>query len=244
MIKQKLLDNYEIKDMTEWDAIDADLVITDPPFGIKFNGKNTNYCRKTENVVDGYIEWNIDEYSKNTKNLLNCIYKNTKENGQALIFSGWNYSNLIATEIEKSNFNLQGKLYWSYNFAPACKNRPAHNVYEIFWLTKNKKWFYKNRCATNHCQHNEANLSTFKIKRDYVVNMPKYPTRLPFQLLQSLLEHFSDENSLIFDPLAGSGMLGVVSFIMNRKFLLGDKNPNGKIVFNELIKHYNQNKRF
>jgi len=51
-----LLDKFKIQDMNDWRGIKADLVITDPPFGIEFSGKNTNYHRNVKNVVDGYVE--------------------------------------------------------------------------------------------------------------------------------------------------------------------------------------------
>mgnify|MGYP001601442637 CR=1 FL=1 len=68
--------------------------------------------------------------------------------------------------------------------------------------------------------------------------MPKYPTRLPFKLIKCLLEHFSNENDLVFDPLGGSGMVGVVASMLNRDFLVGDLNTNGKIVFQHLLDYY------
>ncbi len=49
-----------------------------------------------------------------------------------------------------------------------------------------------------------------------LINMTKYPTRLPFKLPQSLLEHFSNIGDQIFDPLCGSGMIGVVSYFLGR----------------------------
>jgi DNA modification methylase len=236
---EKLLDNYLIKDMNDWREVNADLVITDPPFGIGFDGKPTNYHRKSENVVEGYVEWTVSEYGERIQQLLECIERNLKENGQALIFSGWNNSNIIHDRIMRfKKLKLRGKLYWVYNFAPACRKKPSHNVYEIYWVTKGENWTYHRRCSTDHCQKGEPNLTTLKFARDYKVNMPKYPTRLPFKLLQCLLEHFSNKGDLIFDPLCGSGMVGVVSYMLGRDFIMGDLNPNGKIVFKHLLDYY------
>lgn len=241
--QKKILDNYKIQSMSDWDNLDADLIITDPPFGIGFSGKSGIYHRKESNVVDGYIEWKVPEYRERIIELLTCINKNLKPNGQALIFSGWNNSNVIHNEILKfNNLKLRGKMYWSYNFSPYCRLKPSHNIYEIFWVTKGDQWTFKERCSTHHCQKGEPNLTTLRFKRDYKINMPKYPTRLPFKLLQCLLEHFSNEEDLIFDPLGGSGMVGVVSQIINRKFIIGDLNQNGKLVFEHLLDYYlNQN---
>jgi DNA modification methylase len=238
-IIEKLLDKYEIKDMNDWTDVNADLIITDPPFGINFNGKATIYNRKAENVVDGYVEWSISEYGEKIDQLLGCIKRNLKENGQALIFSGWNNSNIIHDRIVNfKGLNLRGKLYWVYNFAPVCRRKPSHNVYEIYWVTKGEKWTYNKRCSTDHCLKGEPNLTSLKFPRDYKVNMPKYPTRLPFKLIQCLLEHFSNKGDLIFDPLCGSGMVGVVSYMLERDFIMGDLNPNGKIVFKHLLDYY------
>jgi DNA modification methylase len=239
----KILDKYLIKDMKDWNDVNADLIITDPPFGIEFSGKNGNYHRNVKNVVDGYVEWKVDEYGDKIQQLLLCIHKNLKNNGQALIFSGWNNSNIIHNRIKSfRGLTLRGKLYWTYNFAPVCRVKPSHNVYEIYWVTKGEKWTYNNRCSTHHCLNGEPNLSTLNFKRDYKVNMPKYPTRLPFKLLQCLLEHFSNKDDLIFDPLCGSGMVGVVSYMLERDFIMGDLNENGKIVFQHLLDYYlNQN---
>jgi len=238
-ISKELLDKFEIRDMNSWENVNADLIITDPPFGIEFSGKNGNYHRNVNNVVDGYVEWNVSEYGEKIQQLLECIRKNLKENGQALIFSGWNNSNIIHDRLMQfKGLTLRGKLYWTYNFAPSCLKRPAHNVYEIYWVTKGERWHYHNRCLTHHCQRGEPNLTTLNFKRDYKVNMPKYPTRLPFKLLQCLLEHFSNKNDLIFDPLCGSGMVGVVSHVLKRNFIMGDLNENGKIVFQHLLDYY------
>ncbi|MHA1249798.1 MAG: DNA methyltransferase [Candidatus Helarchaeota archaeon] len=235
----KLLKNFKIKDFVEWDNVNADLIITDPPFGIKFDGKKNNYNRDSKYVVNGYIEWDKKEYSSKIDQLLDIIYKNLNNKGQALIFSGWNNSYIIHNKIIKfKKLELEGKLYWIYNFAPYCRRRPAHNVYEIFWITKNKGYNYNLKCNTEHCKNKELNLTSLIFKRDYKSKMPKYPTRLPFKLLQCLIEHFSNKGDLIFDPLAGSGMIGIVSYFLERRFILGDLNPNGKIVFESLLNYY------
>ena len=69
-MKSQLLKRYEIKGMKDWKGVNADLIITDPPFGIQFSGKNGNYHRNSENVVDGYVELSVNEYGQKIKELL------------------------------------------------------------------------------------------------------------------------------------------------------------------------------
>ncbi|MEW6062302.1 MAG: site-specific DNA-methyltransferase [Bacteroidota bacterium] len=238
---RSLSKHYHIKDMRAWKNVHADLIITDPPFGIKFNGKRNNYNRDKDAVVGGYVEWSAEEYRDNIRDLLSCVHRNLKETGQALIFSGWNNSNIIHDEIEKSQgLRLRGKLYWAYNFAPACKRKPAHNVYEIFWLTKSDRWCFQKRCSTSHCMQGEANLSLLPFRREFLKGVPKYPTRLPYQLLKCIIEHFSKEYDLVFDPLAGSGMIGIASHLLQRKSVQGDVNKKGRVVFNHLSNYYHR----
>lgn len=229
---------YRVCPMTTWQGVEADLVITDPPFGIEFDGKRKNYNRDVGNVVDGYVEWPAGEYREKIRDLLGVIQRNLNSGGQALVFSGWQNSRVIHQELEDSDLYLRGKLYWSYNFAPYCKLRPAHNIYEIFWATRDDTWYYDNTCEYDHCQRGEANLSLINVKRDYKKNMPKYPTRLPLELLQVLLSHFSREDDLVFDPLGGSGMVGIAAEKTGRRYLVGDLNENGRRVFHELLQVY------
>jgi len=85
MTSKELLNKFEIRDMNSWENLNADLIITDPPFGIQFSGKNGNYHRNVKNVVDGYVEWSVPEYGERLQQLLECIKKNLKENGQAFL---------------------------------------------------------------------------------------------------------------------------------------------------------------
>lgn len=226
--------DYQTKPMSEWSDVGAELIITDPPFGIEFDGGKSNYNRDESNVVDGYVEWDVAEYEQKIESLFNVIADNVAENGQALIFSGWNNSHIIQRLAIESQLTLEGKLYWSYNFAPYCTRRPAHNVYEIFWLTNSDDWYYTNECSHDHCTEGEANLSSLIIPRDYHRDMPKYPTRLPEEVVAVLLEHFSESGDTVFDPLAGSGMVGCVAKKNGRDAVLGDLNAEAKTVFQEI----------
>ena len=51
-----------------------DLIIADPPFGIKFTGKGTQYNRKSEYVVDGYTEITQENYLDFSKAWIKTVY--------------------------------------------------------------------------------------------------------------------------------------------------------------------------
>ena len=231
---------YEIKPFTEWENVAADFVISDPPFGIDFSGKETNYNRDKSNVVDGYVEWEVSEYADRISNLLDTINESLVPDGTALVFSGMDNSHIIQQEIINSNLTFEGKLYWSYNFAPYCSRRPAHNVYEIFWVTNEERWYYDNECGYDHCTNGEANLSLIDVNREYHTDMPKYPTSTPSKLFRILYDHFTESGDTIFNPCAGSGMSGVVADEMDRSAILGDINAETLDIFEEIYDMYQQ----
>lgn len=222
---------YEVKDMAQWAGVDADLLMTDIPFGIDFDSDRQTYNRDEKNVSEGYVEWSEEGYKAKVDLLLSTAFTNLKTDGQVLIFSGADNSHLVRQAIEQSEFTFQGKLYWAYNFAPYCKKRPAHNVYEIYWATKSDEWYYDNECSESHCSRGEANLSMMEVKREFRPEKLSYPTQLPQQVVRVLLEHYTEEGDLVFDPLAGSGVVGLMAGQMGREAVLGDKNEEAKQVF-------------
>lgn len=227
---------YELRDMEDWSDVHADIAISDPPFGLEFDGKAGNYNRDVSRVVDGYVEWETAEYAEQITRLLDVLARNTTESGQAIVFSGKDNSHLLhRTALDHDTWRLEGKLYWAYNFAPYCTKRPAHNVYELFWMVKDDEWYYSNECSFDHCQEGEANLSVLDIKRNYLTEMPKYPTRLPLEVVGVLLEHFTEPGDTVFDPLAGSGSVGIGAAGLDRTAVLGDLNENAKQVFESTV---------
>lgn len=232
---------YYTRHMTEWENTNADLIFADVPFGINFDEEGGNYNRDKGRCVDGYVEWGEEEYMSKVHTLLNVIDDNLTQNGQTLIFSGWNNSHVIHDTIkDHTGLKLEGKLYWTYNFATYCKKRPAHNVYEIFWAVKSDEWYYDNTCNYDHCRTGESNLCTISVKRDYKRDMRRYKNSLPLKLILILLDHFSREGDLVLDPLAGSGIVGIACAVKDRRWLLGDLNKKGKNVFKKLWSFYNE----
>lgn len=228
--------DYELRDMCDWTDVNADIAISDPPFGLDFDGKASNYNRDESRVVDGYVEWESDQYAQKVETLLETLATNTSSSGQAIVFSGKDNSHILhQIALDHETWTLEGKLYWAYNFAPYCKKRPAHNVYELFWLVKDDDWYYSNECSFDHCQEGEANLSVLDIKRNYLKEMPKYPTRLPVEVVGVLLEHFTEGGDLVFDPLAGAGSVGIAASALGRDAILGDLNENARQVFESTV---------
>jgi DNA modification methylase len=58
-----------------------------------------------------------------------------------------------------------------------------------------------------------------------------YATQKPVELLNRILYMFSNENSIVLDPCAGSGTVGRSAILTGRNYLLFDLNTDGKALF-------------
>jgi len=65
-----------------------------------------------------------------------------------------------------------------------------------------------------------------------------YATQKPVALLNRILTMFSDEDSIVLDPCAGSGTVGRSAILTNRRYILFDLNPNGKITFEKSMDEF------
>ena len=66
-----------------------------------------------------------------------------------------------------------------------------------------------------------------------------YPTQKPQKLLERIIQIFSNENSLVLDPVCGSGTTGYVADKMNRRCIMVDAN---KEVSDIIRKRFKDNK--
>ncbi len=64
-----------------------------------------------------------------------------------------------------------------------------------------------------------------------------YATQKPVALLNRILRMFSNKNSIVLDPCAGSGTVGRSARQTDRNYILFDLNTEGKKLFEESIKN-------
>lgn len=74
------------------------------------------------------------------------------------------------------------------------------------------------------------------IKQIQGVEKLDYATQKPIALLNRIIKMFSNENSIVLDPCAGSGTVGRSAILNNRNYILFDLNLEGKKIFEESIK--------
>lgn len=183
-----------------------DLVLTDPPYGIKM-AKNTNICSR------------IDIYGKNKKGFYTKELHTTKE---------WDnirppkiYFDEIV-RVSKHQIIFGGNYFADYL-------QPSRGW--IFWDKKEHQTqgqnFADGELAYTSFDRNLKKYLYGWIGLDYVNNSKndkkEHPTQKPLKLFEMILRDYSNENDLILDCFSGSGTTAIACHNLKRRFICIEK---------------------
>ncbi|KKK48299.1 hypothetical protein LCGC14_3146500, partial [marine sediment metagenome] len=189
----------------------ADLVVTDPPFSINFDGRSSAYNRKKNNVVGSYLEMPIEDIFPAVSEIVRIL----KPYGTLWIVMGWNnlrhWENAVAEHITITQI---GHVIWKYQFGVYAKKKPVCSHYHLLVYTKGKRhWTW------NQQDYDE---DVWVIQRPYQVGGLKYPNKLPPEVAREMIIRSSNPGDVVVDPFAGSGTTGAVARRLGRKAILID----------------------
>ena len=206
----------------------VDLVITDPPFGIKFQAKKGNYNRKGNRVLEGYNEIKGGDYLAFTRDWLTQVKRVLKPSGSLYIFSGWNYLKDLLIALEELDMTLVNHLVWKYQFGLVTTRKYVTSHYHILFVSLDEKQrlFYPYARYEKDAIHPDGGSAHYRdkedvwdIPREYWNGDVKTPTKLPAEIIRKILAYSSKPGDLVLDPFLGSGQTAVVSQLENRRYL-------------------------
>lgn len=186
-----------------------DLTVTSPPYnlGVKHHTGN-----KVFEAYDEYIDdMSEDEYQQQQINVLNEIYRVTKQGGSIM----YNHKNRIKngkqiTPYEwllKTEWTLKQEVVWfngSQNF-DKCRFYPMTE--RIYWLSKGTNTNFTNAINQHDLIKDTAEGTDKEHKRAF-----------PVKLAQRFIICFPDAE-LIFDPYMGSGTTAIAAIKEKRNFI-------------------------
>jgi len=188
-----------------------DLIIADPPFGIAFHGKPSNYHRTSSRVIEGYQEVEKD-YEEFTFSWLSPCFRVLKEEGSLYLFSSWNNLREVLNAVYRTPFKTINHLIWKYQFGVFTHRKFVTSHYHILLLVKNESK-YKFRKIEHYPE------DVIEIKREYWAGKEKTPTKLPVSLVRKLISFSSEEGDVVLDPFMGSGTTAIACLRERRKFI-------------------------
>ena len=206
----------------------VDLVITDPPFAIKFKARKANYNRTPSNVLSGYDEIKPEDYYGFSLAWMSEAYRVLKDSGSMYVFSGWNSLKDVLRALDDIGFVTVNHIIWKYQFGVVTKKKFVTSHYHCLYVCKSdkKRRFYPfsrfrqdEKTVNGRSLHYRDKEDVWDIKREYWAGDEKTPTKLPSELIEKLLEYSSKKGDVVLDPFIGSGQVAVLSKSLGRQFL-------------------------
>jgi len=206
----------------------VDLIITDPPYGIKGDKIHVHYNRKEKNVLDGYVEVPIEQYAEFSQLWINEAERVLRPGGSIYIVSG--YSNITDILIALRNTVLDeiNHLIWKYNFGVYTSKKYISSHYHILYYTKpgGEVTFNTHSRFGPAEKDNEDRSLNYRdredvliINREYKHGEIKNKNELPMDLIIKLMQYSSNEGDLVVDFFLGGFSTAKTALGMNRSII-------------------------
>lgn len=204
----------------------VDLIVTSPPYNKrKAGGSKNSIMNKIEydSVSDDLPE---EEYQDQQIQLMNALYRVTKEGGSLFYNHKVRHLKGIVTHpmewVTKSDWHLRQEIVWDRNAPVQVNGILFYPVDErIYWLYKPVgDNVIGERMLSKHAR--VKSVWRFAPERNNPHPAP-YPLELPLRCILGMLD---DQEGLVFDPYMGSGSTAVAAKLLGKDYLGIDISPN------------------
>jgi len=203
----------------------VDLVLTDPPYNIGFDGGKGWDKWKTETE---YLDWCMN-WSRE------CI-RVLKDNRMFVVWGTLKTDTFIKykTNLNRiENIYSQNEIIWSYNWGGRTKKNFARK-HEYAWCYSKGKEFLFNADDVRVERKVSKNLRTGKKytkgtiptcvweKNNHTTSKDYcnwHPTTKNLDILQRIIKGYTNENDLVLDPFMGSGSTAIACKLSNRDYM-------------------------
>lgn len=203
-----------------------DLIITDPPYGIRGADLHKHYHRKEEYVIDGYVDVKPDEYADFSMKWIDQAARVLRPGGSIYVFSGHTNLTDIIIALQRAGLTEQNHIIWKYNFGVYTARKYVTSHYHLLYYTKPGGAVTFNTFARySSSEKNEANRSlnyqdredVWIINREYQPGQIKNKNALPWQILIKIMQYSSNEGDTVADFFLGGFSTARVALGLNRK---------------------------
>tara|TARA_Y100001960_G_scaffold137114_1_gene145490 strand:- start:122 stop:898 length:777 start_codon:yes stop_codon:yes gene_type:complete len=222
-----------------------DLVITDPPYFIGFDG-GEGWDSQWKNERD-YLKW-CNQWT-------NHLVRVLKPNRMMIVWGTLKTDTFLKYKLLLSLFDElrpQNEIVWSYNWGGRTKNNFARKHEYAWCYSKGDKFLFNDsdirverkvkknlRTGKNHtqgtiptCVWEKNNHTTSKDHCGW------HPTTKNLEILQRMIKAYSNENDTILDIFMGSGSTAIACKLTNRNYIGCESNNNYIKLMQERIDSY------
>ena len=203
----------------------VDLVLTDPPYNIGFDGgKGWDRWKTEQEYLDWCMEWSRE-----------CI-RVLKDNRMFVVWGTLKTDTFIKYKINLNtieNIYSQNEIVWSYNWGGRGKDNFARK-HEYAWCYSKGKKFLFNGDDVRVERKVSKNLRTGKNytkgtiptcvweKNNHTTSVDYcgwHPTTKNLDILQRIIKAYTNENDLVLDCFMGSGSTAIACKLSNRDYM-------------------------
>lgn len=175
----------------------VDMVLTDPPYGMKFK---SNYRRVKHNAIAG------DDSFFLTNELMSELDRVLKDNSHQYLFCSFHLVDKFKQAVE-SFFNLKNILIWE-------KNNTSMGDLTGDYAPKYEMVMFSHKGRRKLNNGRSPNILKFNRTKNSF-----HPTEKPVDMMEFLISKSTTEGETVLDFTMGSGSTGVACKNLNRNFI-------------------------
>lgn len=208
-----------------------DLILVDPPYAIS---KKSSFTKHSQNASKDMItkynlsidfgEW--DKQEIDLDRLFYEYYRVLKKGGTLIIFYDIWKSSKLKFFAEKYNFNQSRVGQWQ-------KTNPVPINSKVNYLSNAIEFFFSFVKEKNPTFNSKYDNGVYTYPLCHGNERTLHPTQKPLNLIKDLVEKHSNVGDLVLDTFAGSGTTAEACILLNRNYVLMEKDKN----YFEIIKN-------
>ena len=178
----------------------VDMILTDPPYGINYYSNMRTKTEKFAVLQNDDNDNRLSAYSEFARIL--------KNNSVAIVFASWKNVAVDIQELQKY-FDIKNIIVWFKGGGGIGDLKHTLSTdYELAIVCHKGKCRLRGKREGSVWKFNKVNPSKML-----------HPTEKPTDLLVHMIEKYTDENDVVFDPFMGSGSTGVAAANSGRHYI-------------------------
>ena len=203
----------------------VDLVLTDPPYNIGFDGgKGWDRWKTEQEYLDWCMEWSRE-----------CI-RVLKDNRMFVVWGTLKTDTFIKYKINLNNIEdiySQNEIIWSYNWGGRTKKNFGRKHEYAWCYSKGKEFLFNaddvrverkvSKSLRTGKKYTKGTIPTCVWQKNNHTTSKDYcgwhPTTKNLDILQRIIKGYTNENDIVLDPFMGSGSTAIACKLSNRDYM-------------------------